>query len=585
MRAKLFLLVPAALVAGAGATWLAANAGANRPTEPGPYLTLLVGASLIVCGLASWHARPENRLGPMMVLTGFVWFAGLLSEATDAPLYTVGVAVEYVFVAGFVYIVLSFPSGQLRGMLDRVLIVVAVAGALGLQVAAMLFGSGRGLRCGGGCGDNLIQVFHDNGLAVALLDVQRVLGAALTLTALSLLTIRWMRASRPERRELTWVLLAGNATLLALAVTVVDDLLGTPLNSTPANVWFLTLALVPIAIVATFVRRRLARGSVAGLVVQLGEPTAPADLRAALARALGDPSLELAYWFPAEARYVTGDGRPVKVPGPDSGRRSTTVERDGTPIAMLLHDPALEHNSGLVQSVCAAAGLALENERLQAELRARLVELNASRGRLVAATDAERRRIERNLHDGTQQRLVSIAMSLGLLESKLAPAQGEAAPIVREAQTALALALEELRELTQGIHPTLLVERGLPIALEELCRRAGLPAHLEVDLDVRLPDQVETAAYYFASEALSNAVKHSHGNEVRVEVAYHGTTLTVQIADDGIGGAAIGGAGGRAGSGSGLRGLADRVEALGGQFTISSPPGRGTRLRAEIPCA
>ena len=252
---------------------------------------------------------------------------------------------------------------------------------------------------------------------------------------------------------------------------------------------------------------------------------------------------------------------------------------------MLLHDPALEHNSGLVQSVCAAAGLALENERLQAELRARLVELGASRGRLVEATDAERRRIERNLHDGTQQRLVSIAMSLGLLESKLAPAQGDAAPIVREARTALALALEELRELTQGIHPTLLVERGLPIALEELCRRAGLPAHLKVDLDVRLPDQVETAAYYFASEALSNAVKHSHGSEVRVEVAYDRTTLTVEIADDGIGGAAIGGVTGWAGSGSGLRGLADRVEALGGQFTISSPPGRGTRLRAEIPCA
>jgi signal transduction histidine kinase len=454
---------------------------------------------------------------------------------------------------------------------------VAVA-ALGLQVAAMLFGSGSGLRCGGDCGHNLIQLFHDNGLALTLLNIQRVVAAALTLTALGLLVIRWLRASRPERREVTWVLLAGTATLIALTVTVVDDLLGNPLNSTPAKVWFTTLALVPIAIVATFVRRRFARGSVAGLVVQLGGQTELADLRAALSRALGDPSLELAYWFPAEARYVTGDGRPVDVPGPDSARRSTLVERDGTPIAMLLHDPALEHNSGLVQSVCAAAGLALENERLQAELRARLVELNASRGRLVEATDAERRRIERNLHDGTQQRLVSIAMSLGLLESKLGPDERGAGPIVREARTALTLALEELRELAQGIHPTLLVERGLPVALEELCRRAGLPAHLKVDLDRRLPDQVETAAYYFASEAVTNAVKHSHGNEVRVNVSHEGRTLTVEIADDGIGGTALG-------PGSGLRGLADRVEGLGGRFTLSSPPGRGTRLRAEIPCA
>ncbi len=578
MRAKLFLLVAAAIVAGAGATWLAANAKAGRPTEPGPYLTLWVGVSLIGSGLASWRARPDNRLGPLMVLTGFVWFAGLLSEATSAPLYTVGVAVEYVFVAGFIYIVLSFPSGQLRGTLDRSLVVVAVAVALGVQVFAMLFGGGPGLRCGGDCGHNLIQVLHDNGLALALLSLQRVIGAILTMTAVAVLTIRWLRASRPQRREVTGVLLAGNVGLLALAFTVIDDILGNPLHSTPAKIWFFTLALLPIAIVATFVRRTLARGSVAGLVVQLGGPTEPGDLRAALARALGDPSLDLAYWFPAEARYVTGDGRPVEVHGADSRRRSTLVQRDGTPIAMLLHDPALEHNSELVQSVCAAAGLALENERLQAELRARLVELNASRGRLVEATDAERRRIERNLHDGTQQRLVSIAMSLGLLESKLAPQESGAAPIVREARTALTLALEELRELTQGIHPTLLVERGLPVALEELCRRAGLPAHLKVDLDVRLPDQVETAAYYFASEAISNAVKHSHGSEIRVDVSYDAHTLTVEIADDGIGGAAIG-------PGSGLRGLADRVEALGGQFTMSSPPGRGTRLTARIPCA
>lgn len=581
MRAKLFLLVLAALAAGAGATWLAANAQAGRPTEPGPYLTLLVGVSLIGSGLASWRARPDNRLGPVMIVTGFAWFAGLMSEATDGAVYTAGLAVQYLFVAGFVYIILTFPSGRLRGRLDQWIMSVAVV-ALGLQVAAMLFGSGSGLRCGGNCGHNLIQLFHANGLALALLSIERIAAVALTLTAVGLVVFRWLRASRPERREVTWVVLAGTATLVALLATVVDDLLGNPLRSGPATVWFFTLALVPIAIVATFVRRTLARGSVAGLVVQLGGPTEPADLRAALSTALGDPSLELAYWFPAEARYVTGDGRPVDVPGADSARRSTFVQRDGTPIAMLLHDPALEHNSALVQSVCAAAGLALENERLGAELRARLVELNASRGRLVEATDAERRRIERNLHDGTQQRLVSIAMSLGLLESKLTPDQSDAAPIVHEARTALTLALEELRELTQGIHPTLLVERGLPVALEELCRRAGLPAHLRIDLDTRLPAQVETAAYYFASEAVSNAVKHSHGNEIRVDVSYDGRTLTVDILDDGIGGAAVGG---RAGSGSGLRGLADRVEALGGQFTVSSPPGRGTRLVARIPCA
>ena len=176
-----------------------------------------------------------------------------------------------------------------------------------------------------------------------------------------------------------------------------------------------------------------------------------------------------------------------------------------------VHDPVLEHNAELVSSVCAAASLALENERLQAELRARLAELQASRARLVQATDAERRRIERDLHDGTQQRLVSIAMSLGLLETKL-PGQTDAAQsLVRETREALGVALAELRELTHGINPPLLTERGLPAALDELCRRAALPTRLDVTIDQRLPDQIETAAYFMVSEALTNAAKHSHG--------------------------------------------------------------------------
>jgi signal transduction histidine kinase len=312
-------------------------------------------------------------------------------------------------------------------------------------------------------------------------------------------------------------------------------------------------------------------------VVKLGEPGASVGLAEALARALKDPSLSLGYWLPAESRYVDIAGRPVSLPAPGSGRMHTVVERDGQPVAVLLHDPALEHNTELVDSVCAAAGLTLENERLQAELRAKLAELQQSRARLVEATEAERRRIERDLHDGTQQRLVSIAMSLGLLESKLPGDPGQARPIASEARAALMAALDELRELTAGIHPTILAERGLPVALEELCDRAALPAQLQVALDRRLSDQVEGAAYFVVSEALTNAAKHSHASGVRVTAVCAREQLTVEVTDDGIGGAA-------AGAGTGLRGLADRVEALGGRLTVSSPPGRGTRLIAEIPC-
>jgi signal transduction histidine kinase len=228
--------------------------------------------------------------------------------------------------------------------------------------------------------------------------------------------------------------------------------------------------------------------------------------------------------------------------------------------------------------VCAAAALTLENARLQAELRARLAELQASRARLVEATETERRRIERDLHDGTQQRLVSIAMTLGLAESKLAADRPAVQPVLREARDALTTALAELRELTQGIRPAILVERGLAAALDDLARRAALPVRLEAAVSGRLPEQVEGAAYFVVSEALANAGKHSHASEVRLGAWEEQGVLVLQVSDDGIGGAAAGG-------GSGLRGLADRVEALGGRLTVSSPPGRGTQLRAEIPCA
>jgi signal transduction histidine kinase len=577
MKAKLPAVAGAGLLAGIGAVWLAAHQGPTTPTEPGPVLTLVVGASMLGCGLASWRNRPENRVGPIMVFTSFAWFAAQLNEASTPWLYTIGTAVQSVWGIGLVYLLLSFPSGRLAARLDRWLVGVGFALALGLQLLAMLYGNKAGLRCPA-CPTNLIRLVDDDRKAQGLLNLQRLLGGLLVVTVITVLARRWLKAGAAKRRAVAPVLVAGCACLAALAWTVALDLFGDPLGAFPAHVWFYSMASVPFAVLFVFLQRRLARGMVAGLVVELGGPTASADLREALARALGDPSLEIAYWFPPEQHYVDGEGGPVRLPSHDSGRRSTFVERDGAPIAVLLHDPVLEHNAELVQSVCAAASLTLENERLQAELRARVVDLQASRARLVEATDAERRRIERDLHDGTQQRLISIAMSLGLLETKL-PGQAIAAqPIVREARQALTLALQELRELTHGINPPLLTERGLPAALDELCRRAALPTRLRLQVDHRLSDQVESAAYFIVSEALANAAKHSHASEVRVAASHQGHSLDLEIADDGIGGATTTG-------GSGLRGLADRVEALGGRFTVSSPPGRGTIMRAEIPCA
>jgi signal transduction histidine kinase len=273
---------------------------------------------------------------------------------------------------------------------------------------------------------------------------------------------------------------------------------------------------------------------------------------------------------------VDGDGLSVELPGPEDSRATTLINRGGEPIAAVVHDPSLREHAELVDSVCAAAALALENERLQAELRARLDELRRSRARIVEATEEERRRIERDLHDGTQQRLVAIAMTLGLAESKLTREPAEVEPVLREAREGVLQALAELRELSQGIHPAVLTERGLGEALRDLSTRGSLPVHLDVELGRRLDPSVEAAAYFVVSEALANAEKHSHATECVVAVVDNDEALVVSVGDNGIGGAVAGG--------SGLRGLADRVEALGGRFAVSSPPGRGTTVEAQIPC-
>jgi len=575
MNAGLIGLGVLGLLAGAGALWVASTPAIQPSGIPSAPVALLVGWSFIGSGLLSWRARPDNRLGPVMVLSGFAWFASVLQEGHGAVLFTIGQAFQVLYLAGFLYLILSFPSGRLQTVLDRALVITAFALVSVGQLASLLFTDERAI-CDR-CATNLLEVTRNDALANGLLQSQRIAGLVVIVITIGLLAVRLVRASRPQRRAVIPVLLAGIVALAALAVSVTASALGAAGQDIYGRVSGYAFAVVPVAVLFAFLQRQLARGAVAGLVVELGEPSATVGLAEALSRALGDPSLSLGYWFPAESRYVDSDGRPVTLPGPGEGRRSTVVERGGQPIAVLTHDPALEHNAELVDSVCAAAGLTLENERLQAELRARLTELQASRARLVEATEAERRRIERDLHDGTQQRLVSIAMSLGLLESKLPGEPGQAGPIVRETRVALAAALDELRELTQGIHPTILAERGLPVALDELCHRATLPTHLQLDLSCRLPDQVESAAYFVVSEALTNAAKHSHGSEVRVRAACASGLVIIEVADDGIGGAA-------AGNGTGLRGLTDRVEALGGTLTVSSPPGRGTTLRAEFPC-
>jgi signal transduction histidine kinase len=336
------------------------------------------------------------------------------------------------------------------------------------------------------------------------------------------------------------------------------------------------LGLSPIAFLLGLLDARLARSAVGELMIELRADPEPADLRNALAQALRDPSLTLAYWLPDFRTYVDLNGRPVELPDDDE-RATTPIDRNGVRVAALVHDRALDDEHELLDAVGAAAGISLENGRLHAELRARLEELKGSRARVIEAGQKERQRLERNLHDGAQQRLIALSLRLSLLEQKLAD-QPELKEQLDAARREIGLSLEELRDVARGIHPAVLSGHGLAVALESLAARAPLPVRLAVDIRGRLPERVEVAAYYVVSEGLANVAKHAQANGAQVSVAESPAGLVVEVVDDGIGGADTE-------RGSGLRGLADRVEALGGRLRVWTPRGGGTRVQAEIPCA
>jgi signal transduction histidine kinase len=343
-------------------------------------------------------------------------------------------------------------------------------------------------------------------------------------------------------------------------------------------VGFVGLASVPVAFLIGLLRSRLARAAVGDLVLELRSATSPGDVQAALARALGDPSLVLAYWLPDEGRYVSAEGAAVEVLDGDLERGVRIVEHDGERVAALVYDGSLEDERELVDSVSAAAAMVLENARLQAETRAHLAELRASRARIVEAGDVERRRLERDLHDGAQQRFVTLSLALSVVEKRLESDPAQAGQLLTEAKKELVEGLDELRELAHGIHPAILSQGGLGLAVETLAARSPVPVTLDVTLHERLPEPVEVAGYFVVSEALTNVAKYAQASAVIVALGRTNEMLVVEVRDNGIGGAT-------ASAGSGLRGLTDRVEALGGRLLVTSPAGSGTTVRAEIPCA
>ncbi len=373
------------------------------------------------------------------------------------------------------------------------------------------------------------------------------------------------------------VLLAVAALLLAVdGVSGDTEILVGPWGLGPALAVALIVLAAAAAVVSIAVQDGVGRllGKLAQALLR-SEAAGEGPVREMLAERLGDRSLNIAYWLPDRQIFVDERGHQVDLPASGSGRAWTAVEREGNRVAAIVHDAELDATPELVHAAAAASALAIDNERLKADLRARLEELRHSRRRIVEAADDARRQIERDLHDGAQQQLVSLALDLRLLRARLKH-EPEVADTVQELADKLAVALAELRELARGIHPAVLSDHGLAAAIHVLVERTPLDVECDLAFEGRLAPPVEAAAYFVAAEGLTNVIKYANATSAKVSVRKRTREIEVVVSDDGIGGARID-------AGSGLRGLSDRLAALEGELSVDSPLGEGTRLTGRIP--
>jgi signal transduction histidine kinase len=539
-----------------------------------------VGVSFVAAGVAGMVLRPASRVGALMVAVGLAWFVPAIGYIPLAVFWSLPYLIGPLYLVLLGQLFVSFPTGRLRTRWDRAVVAGAYAWYVisAVPVALTWNPVWPGQRP---FEHNVFYAFgsaHLNDIVGSVSDV----GAVVLVVLFAGTVLRhWVRASKPGRRALAPVLWA---TVPTGAWVILDQLNIRVLIS--ARLWdvvhtlgYLVLMALPFGFLIGLLRVRFRRGAVGNLVVELGGHAGPpAGLREALARALGDPSLQILYRVPGAGgcEFVDDAGRPAALPGADAGRSVTVLDRDGAPIAALVHDPALENEPELVESAAAAARLAIDNERLQAEVRSQLREVRASRARIVEAGDRERRRVERNLHDGAQQRLVTLSMALGMIRDRAGTsAPAELACDLDDAIGELRGAIGDLRQLARGIHPAILTNEGLGAALESLATRCPVPVGVCYQA-ARCAEAAEVTAYFVVAEGLANVAKHACATSATVTVTQNGGGIRVEVADDGVGGVSTE-------TGSGLRGLEDRVAAIGGTFGIDSPPGRGTRLIAELP--
>jgi signal transduction histidine kinase len=578
--ARIVLVVAAASVPlGIYGEWAFARAGATTPTL---LYDLTVGWAFVAAGLVASRRRPDSRSGLLMALEGLSWFFTNLQGSGVTTLVLAGVLVGVLNEAILCHLVLTFPTGRTssRPELAFVLVIYAISVAGGLAYLDTAGPSYDPYRCQD-CTTGIRLFAGHPALMGAVQRAVEAVGSIAGLAVTGVVLSRWIGTTAAERRLRAplWLSMGTCALLTGSHVTQVFQL-GLTGMASQTYVWLSDIAqlAMPFAFLGVALRLRMTRAAVGELVLTHGSDLSLDELRLALARALGDPTVEMGLWDQGSQEYRDSAGRTIPLPAPGDRRVANRVERMGRPVAVVVHDQALSDDPLLVQTMASAVRLVAERARLLEDLRGQLQEVRASRARIAEAGDTARRRLERDLHDGAQQRLVTLSLTLAstLLQLRDTPGASDVRATLALAGDELRQSLAELRELAHGIHPSVLSDHGLAGAIWSLAAR--MPMAVEVDAaQRRFPPPVELTAYYVLCEALTNVARHSGASRARVSAVEEQGRLVLEVVDNGRGGAV-------ARSGSGLRGIADRVEACGGAISVESTPGGGTRLRAELPC-
>ncbi len=578
-----------ALIAGALCGCAVAVAGATaRPGDRGVAIGVaLVGAALpLALALLCLWRRRDDRFAWLLVCAALAWTFLTLTRSDDSVLYSIGRTSIWLVEPLVVYLLLSFPSGRLTTGTDRRLFasMTLVAGLLYLPTAflAPFPNPSPWAGCGTDCPANAFVVGHG---APALVDhfmrpLREVLTVVIFAAVAGLLVRRALRSAPMIRRAFAPI--AVIAAYRALSVAAYDIGRAAGASGTVLDVfgWFflVSLPLITIAFAAGLLGERLfVASALERLALSLKPHSSATELRSAMADALQDPSLRILYWVQGDpGRWVDETGWPVKHPEREAGRVSTEAVADGRRIAAIVHDDSLARDPALIQAATSYALTALENERLVGRLESSLEELSRSRARLVVVADQERRRIERNLHDGAQQRLVALRARLQLVAERLNGDSEAGAAAIQKLDEDVEATIDEVRSFARGVYPSLLVERGLAEALRAAGRSAPIPTIVDADRIGRYPPEIEATVYFACMEALQNVAKHARGARGAVISVSHNPHLRFEVRDDGTGFRPN-----DAGAG-GLTNLRDRLAAVGGELEVESAPGRGTRVTGVI---